>query len=561
MPQLSNDISDVPEGFEKTGLGMAGGVSHVGSGFESRSYPERYDLLEKAMAEAVREDVISPLPISQPQHKSAYAVSRLKTIRKRLYMLGYLKRNSGQANLGPKLEAAIMRFQQESKLVVTDFGVDGWVGEESWMALQELVSFETPSNLKRWFDDQGKPCPALTRAVHLRLYAFGLCPTPPAYGAPDDNEVARGLNLFAKLSHGYFHFSDQPSDQPVAHDICFDTVNLLMNQDELIGCLAEAAPLVQAKGSTPDLQHPQLLDYACRFVINITKAELWMLGYEQVAPAGFQAADSRRAVASSYELRGNLFAALRQFWIDQKDNAHAVMKAKQHVTKYFHLFFQNIHATLSVDASEMHPDSDVVFQKLHDAAHKNQDENMIQKVWHELRSIGSRIWDGLKRAWHWLATMVKKGVTWLKNLTRLAYNYILKSFESARCVVSGVVGTLTFFADRELQFPWQGLGVKPVLRMARDGDFDFRTMVDVTANAPALDCVSSYLETKASIFAISCRMFAALLDMVIDLIKHTIFSGWAVLMMALLKLYNIIKAFAPQILAFARVEQRMLEAG
>jgi len=560
MPNISNDISYVPEGFEKATVRLSEGSSQPRANLASRSYPERYGLLESALAEAVKQDVISPLPTSKPAHKSAYSDSRLKTIRKRLYMLGYLERDSGQANLGSTLEAATIRFQQEAKLAVTDFSVDGWVGEETWTALQELVSFEEPTRLQRWFV-RDQPVPALKRAVQLRLFAFGLCPMHPKDGPPDDAAMHAGLKAFAGVA-AWFHWRDQP----VLASACFDTLHLLMDQDELALLLAKSNPISEAVGRKPEKTNPLPLDIACRFVINFTKAELWMLGYEHVAPCGYQTADIRQTVDSGYELRGGLFKAMKRFWTDRKDNAHATMKAKQYVIKYFPMFFSAIHQAISDAAGETQHDSDLLFRQLKEGAARESEKNLIQKVWHELRTIGSRIWDGLKRAWHWLTSIAKKGVTWLKNLTRLAYNYILKSFEAARTVVSGVAGSLAFFAHRELRFPWRGLGVepaRPVLRMGRDSDFDFRTVVNEAADAVALERVATYLESKSSIFAMSCRMFAALLELVIDLIKHTVFSGWAVLLMALLKLYKVIKAFAPQILAFARTERRMLavEAG
>jgi len=53
-------------------------------------------------------------------------------------------------------------------------------------------------------------------------------------------------------------------------------------------------------------------------------------------------------------------------------------------------------------------------------------------------------------------------------------------------------------------------------------------------------------------------MSASLLDMVIDLIKRSILSGFAALLMALLKLYKSIRQWAPAIIDFVRQEQRML---
>jgi len=558
MPPLPNDISFVPSGFEKKVIALPEGGTTLEAGFESSSYTIRYGLLESALAEVVEKGVITPLPTSKPKHRSEYSDSRLKTIRKRLHMLGYLKQDSGQANLGPMLETGIKAFQAEAKLVVTDFAVDGWVGEDTWTALQELVSFEAPSKLERWFDREGKPCPALKRAVHLRLYAFGLCSFSPLYAAPNDAEIAIGLKRFAELSKAYF----QLNDQDISNGLCFDSINLLMDQDELLGHLASAQAFSWAVREQIGQENAELLKLCSRFVLNFAKAELWLMGYEDVAPAGYNARDRLKSFDRRYELRkGSLFNAIEQFWEDRGESSRDTMYAREFLSKYFPLFFQKIHAEISAERGETQLNSDQVYQKLQDEVHAKPDENLIQKVWRELRSIGSRIWDGIKRAWHCFKSAVKKGITWLKNLTRLAYDFILKSFEAVRAVVSSVAGALAFFGKKEIQFPWSGLKINPnspVLRMRRDSDFDFTTIVNDQGRPDDVGKAAAYLENKASMFALSCKFLASLLNLVIDLIKNSLFTGWAVLLMALLKLYKSIRRWAPDMIAFEKQERSIL---
>ena len=111
----------------------------------------QYHLLEHALENAQADNIISPLLETRPYSTKVYSRSRLMTIRNRLYLLGYITRDSGQASLGAELERGIRAFQQEASFTVNGFVVDGWTGEQSWQALQELVSFESPANLGRWF--------------------------------------------------------------------------------------------------------------------------------------------------------------------------------------------------------------------------------------------------------------------------------------------------------------------------------------------------------------------------------------------------------------------------
>jgi len=550
------DFTYVPEGFGKRVV-VKDDTQETVAALESGAYPERYGLLESALAEAVEKHVITPLPTTKPAHKNEYAVSRLKTIRKRLFMLGYLERDSGQANLGAQLETAIKTFQKEVGLTVGDFAVDGWVGEQTWAVLQELVSFEEPTNLERWFDRSGLACSALKRAVHLRLHALGLCPSSPLYGAPDNDQINHGLDTFTQLSNACFDLADQD----LSGDLCLSSVSLLMDQDALVAHLAASEPLSGDFREQLNGKGDELSTIFARFILNMARSELWLLGYDHVAPSGYRDSDILSTFDRRYELRmGSLFDVIGQFWDDRNEGGHKTMYARQFLTKYFPIFFGKIHAEMLSAMHESPVDSEDVYRNILESSDEESDINLIQKVWQELRSIGSRIWDGIKRAWHWFKSIVKQGVTWLKNLTRLAYSFILKSFEAVRAVVSGVVGSLSFFAKKELVFPWRGLKLNPdhpVLRMHHDKDFDFTTVVHDFGNPEDVNRVAEYLANKSSMFALSCKFMASLLDMVIDLIRRSVFTGWAALLMALLRLYKSIKQSAPAMIAFVEQEQRM----
>jgi len=559
MPNLPNDISYVPEGFGKTTIRLAGGKSESVAELETRPFPERYELLGSALSEAVQQNVISPLPTSKPVHKSAYSVSRLKTIRKRLFMLGYLERDSGQANLGATLEIAIKAFQKEVGLTVGDFAVDGWVGEQTWTALQELVSFEEPTKPERWFDRDGVACPALKRAVHLRLHALGLCPLHPTFGTPDDDAINQGLNQFAKLANSCFDLADRD----VAGELCLSSVSLLMDQDGLVGHLSASQPLTGDFREQLDGEGEELSMSFARFILNMARSELWLLGYDHVAPSGHRDSDMLSNLDRRYELRmGALFDAIGQFWDDRDESGHKTMYARQFLIKYFPIFFAKIHAETVSAMYETPVDSEDVYREILAHSTEESDINLIQKLWQELRSIGSRIWDGIKRACHWFKSIVKQGVTWLKNMTRLAYHFILKSFEAVQAAVSGVVSSLSFFAKKELIFPWRGLKLNPdhpVLRMHHDKYFDFTIVVRDSGNPEDANRVAEYLTNKSSMFALSCKFMVSLLDMIIDLVRRSVFTGWAALLMALLRLYKSIKQSAPAMIAFVEQEQRMLD--
>ena len=537
------DLSDGPTAFR---IGEGKKTAPI----EEAALPEQYGLLEATLAEAVDRDVISPLPPSEPGSHNEYARSRLKTIRNRIFLLGYLDRDSGRANLGEVLKEGIRAFQREAKVADDDFAIDGWVGEQTWTALQELVSFEEPSNLGRWFVD-GEACDALKRAIQLRLFALGLTDRSPEGGfdTSDTKPILAGLKRFADVSQllGL-------SDPPLEATPCFETVALLFDQDQLVHRLANAE--VPAKED---------IEQAHAFVLNITKAELWMLGYDNVAPKGYTAAATRTARRRGFKLRarGPLYEALHQFWRDQKGETDAVRKARFHLTHYFPLFFAKLDANPVGESTAAEPDSEAIYNELQNRARQGE-KTLIQDIWDHIYSIGSRIWDGIKRAWRWFTTMVKKvqsSVTiFVRNVSRLAYDCMLKSFEAAKAIIEGVTGTLSFFGDRRLPLPKRGLGIDPRKDrtvILRDFDFDFTALVDSDAPPAETRKLTDYVNGKSSLFVVSCRFLASLLDLTITMIGG-LFTGWAMLLMALLKFYKSIQDWAPVFLEAAKAERDIL---
>jgi Putative peptidoglycan binding domain len=201
-----------------------------------------------------------PLPLEEPD-KSKDA-SRIKTIRNRLSNLGYLPQDSGRPYLDEELKEAIRRFQEEADLIV-----DGWVGEQTWTALQELVGFESSINLLRWFR-RGHIKTPLKRAIGLRLFVVGLMekaptthPVDPTEGMTAFGRVWRILNLGPVTSRA---------------SISPEWVTRLFDQDGLIGRLAST------KVPSTAQERPSIHG----FILNIAKIELWLAGYK-IKPTGY----------------------------------------------------------------------------------------------------------------------------------------------------------------------------------------------------------------------------------------------------------------------------------
>lgn len=502
--------------------------------------PEQYVRLEEAIGQAWDDHIITPLPKEKPESADAYSKSRLETIRDRLKLLGYLDRHAEGAAKWEALELAVRRFQRaafgEERLTR-----DGWVGEQTWGALQELVSFEEPSNLERWLVD-GRPCPALKRALHLRLYALGLVETPPG-PTIRPTSIDAGLSKLAAVARTLQW--DDLELQTSLSDIDLATLEVIFDQDVLVARLATSR--------SPDgVEDKHLIR---PFVIAMAKIELWLAGFE-IKPDGYSA-DEHASADRGIDLNNDhpLYAVLIQYWdgVGKDHHSASETKAKVFVKSSFPSFFADVQALLA-ETEDGLPDSDIVFEQL------RQKPTLLQEAWDHVYGIGARIWDGIKRAWHWFKAMVSKVVgkiaAFVKNLSRIAYQYILKSYEGVEAVIKCVCSSITFFTRPILKLPLKQLGISEVgwLVIGRDSDFDFRTLVDVNARCGEVNDMADYVTEKAKMFNLSCRFLASMLNILLSLLK-TLYAGWAGLLMALLKLYKSIAHWIPIFIEAQRQEE------
>jgi hypothetical protein len=232
---------------------MANGDQDPLRNFGSLRVAEQYDQLIKTMSRAAKEGVLTPLPQTKAQDVTdAFIAARLRTVRTRLFLLGYLRDDNQSPRRDGNLGRAIRRFQEEAGLTV-----DGWVGPETWTALQELVSFEEPSNMARWVAGS-QTQRALSRAVGLRLSALGFLAEPTR----NERDIRQGLRAFADVA-GRLRLSQAPLPPTTT----LETLTTLFDQDALVARLAAFED-----GFAGDL--PLL-----HFVAHVAKIELWLLGY------------------------------------------------------------------------------------------------------------------------------------------------------------------------------------------------------------------------------------------------------------------------------------------
>ncbi len=484
---------------------------------------ERIAAVAFDVAEAENRGLFVPMPTSEPQKSKDW--SRIKTIRNRLHILGYLEQDSGRGNLDEALKEATRAFQKEAGLEV-----DGWVGaEETWPALQELVSFETPIQLWKWYDGQ-IPKPALRRAIALRLFALGLKKQRPA-GADEDLET--GLRLFGRIWQ-LLELGEARSQPGLNRE----WLELLFDMDGLTRRLSQTSSAL----SEENLVRVHTL------VVNAAKIELWLMGYP-VEPSGYDLVERETAPADSDGLtvmdvwlksktltrfrtvkkNMKLHKALHRFWIDHGSDDDAADEFSVFFLQNFPAFFKMVDAGLQTG-------------KELDVAHRQEDleafiedrKDQVPAVWQTVRTIGARIWDGVRRVWGWfkqMLTVFKKKILKIgTNLSRIIYDFGLESFT----VVSGVFKSIGRFVEFMVNPVLPGSDSQRVV-FGRDPGFDPRIVISASADGRQVaDCCKT-LKHKTRIFAFGCHVIGAFISILAEVFRNS-WTAYFGLVLTLIKL-------------------------
>ncbi len=464
---------------------------------------DRYGALEDISVKAQAEKVISPLPENE-EESIEFPTGRLATIRDRLHLLGYLPSSNGGDEWDNELKAALKNFQEEANL-----SVDGWAGKQTWQALQELVGFDTPNDPQRWFKEPGQ---AALRAAQRRLHALDLSERQPKPASPVLDK--RALRKFSEVSKLL-----DLSEAPLSGLADMDTLTLLFDQDGLVRRLA--AGVVGYKARIPDGMSESLARKRVKeFMVSVARVELWLLGYP-LSPG-------RSKMDKSY------LNAMRAFWIDQ---GFSVTKAEKQAKSLDSSFFTRL---LEIEQlSNEQPDEDASEEL--DYYLDNCSDEEVTGVWNSVKSLGARLWDGLKRAWNWFKTKlvnaVKKTVQFFANIGRLVYRYALKGLDILKTAFKAMTDAVKFFFSR----PIPGSDVK-ALYLERDRDWDLKVWVNQNAPITRIDEQVSDIQKKSRLFGIGAKVLKAMVSILLTLLKSPIRGGWFGFILGLYKMFKQVRS-------------------
>jgi len=429
-------------------------------------------------------------------------------LRDRLFRLGYLAVRSGPDFVDDALKQAVTKLQREAGLTV-----DGWVGQQTWGALQELFAFEPSTLLERWIDARGMT-PALQRAAALRLGTFGLTPgqTTATAAGPPLPALERWRRVLVLL--------DAPG---ISGDTPLDALPLyryLFDLDRLSGLVAGRADSLQSRlqASPAGADAELLLD----FLKNLLKIELWLRGYDKVRPDGkplpITRTENIRVGAHGKRIRSGyrysvFYEVIRNLWGDLDEDFEHGSEAEI-VLRSYRLLAED--AALTAEAQD---DRRQRALGIIDQIDREDVQRRVMEEWKPESLIGL-LWDGLKRVWRFLKRLVVGVARRAKLLARAAFQLASESFAIVRKAGRVFSDGFGLLLNPEVA------GSNESIAMHRRADFDFEVFVATNAQPEQVTTFLSGLERRVTSLRAALKILELLFNAAITAAALTGPWGW-----------------------------------
>jgi hypothetical protein len=487
---------------------------------------ERLEAMIDTIGVAENEGVLSVLPEERSEvRRSEILASRIVTVRTRLHLLGYLRRDTNRAEVDDGLRSALRRFQQDAALEV-----DGWVGPQTWQALEQLVDFESDPRIDHW-TARRETHPAVWRAVRLRLFVFGLIAKPTLRSGA---KIRRGLRRFTAVV-----WSLGLTDERLEAGFSAEVLRLLFDLDGLTAGLARETP-AGPRPPLDDIDRRDLEAYEQRFMRTVASIELWLRGIQ--APLDGRGEPAPIPTRLSLDDTPTLAGALAEFW-QSRGRQVEIMGFADRTRAVDRRFFRELRASdAEGEAAGIDGGSLMVYEQI-GALRQAERET----VWQQMRSLGSRIWDGVKRVWRWVRSLIRRvgsairqALAWARNLARLAYRYALSSFTVVRRAIVATAAAVNFI----LRSPLDGSDAEHAL-IVRDADLDLTAVVNPSGDADTGLTLARTLRAHGLAFQASISLVMRLVRLVIQVSSSmTLPSSWFGLILALVRLFREIRTLS-----------------
>lgn len=402
--------------------------------------------------------VLDALPLDESGADSWNYKIRAEVIGERLWLLGYLDGSKEQARnlfINDKKDFlnAVSSFQSEC-----DLKVDSWTGKQTWAALQGLVSFEGADDFGLARNTMGEYPTAVLRAFQLRLKILGLSSEGPErhFKSLDHDALVKFRRILQSLKLLDFK---QKNTQGLLDET---TVQYLLDHDRIVNQVAS----LSSQNPSDEWIYRFYIDKSWskanhletmrRFLVQLAKIELWLLGSD------ISLSDEQDYSVLHFEGKKPLLnpkenafgAALVSFYLNlmDKDEQEAVKFARTIRPEFFRDVQQQ---GLNTQSENILDEKDIgaeVLQKLNN-------QSSIDQALDEGKSLGMRLWDGIKRIWRWFKNKVSAIFEFGKNVVRAFYRYASKGYQILKRAVRACVETVETWVSGAIVVPENNSGV------------------------------------------------------------------------------------------------------
>ena len=483
-------------------------------------YSDFFDVLDDSQQKGLLD--VHPISRLEASNPSANA-SRYETIRSRLKWLGYRPGRATINRVSDRFEKAVWAFQQDAQITE-----DGWVGSQTWYALDVLVGYESVLSPTDWFHE-GEPKLALLRAIQLRLWSLGL-----AKNQPKSDDPRPGPNLLDSFRQ-IIKIFNIPTQAEVGEGITPELVSLLFDQDLLVNVLAgSGGPAIKGfrslhhfKVSVPSGMRSRDADrLAARFITCMAMVELYLHGFNIDIGKRIHY-NIGKPDGNGRQKNGRLYLAFHAFWRQVGDPKRKPNTLAQSIVPEFFETLKQMRQKADAEtlAGEDHS------QEL--ARQFKENTQFRASFWTQLKNVGKRLWDGMKRIWRWIKAKSAKILEYGVNMVRAFFRFGLKSFKILKAAGGAVATGIQFLFNKVVAGSSPG-----TVQIIHDGDFDFTAFINPSADSQALQKMSSKLSHQANMFALGTKI----LGLVLRLLRGAItMVGWPGIFYVLVKSYSSIK--------------------
>jgi len=481
---------------------------------------DRFDALDSALDDPEARKLVGAEPDSLELDAAEYRAdlspaqyARFTAIKDRLERLGYLRPGGAAAITAPDtaFANAVGWFQHDAMIKR-----DEWVGPQTWAALQAAFGLEGDGAMRQHLltASDGQPTRLAWRAGLLRLALIGVAdeayavwlknsaaePWTDTRGQITREAIAPGLNRLSSVLT-ILKAPGAPALSPVG------LLGLVLDFDRVTRLLAQSP-----KPERDDLRRDKVEDLLGKAVT----IELWARGFDLDLVDRAQLDQRTRIPRPSGALNKALITYLAG---EGRALAEARAQAKQALTDFPALF-----AIFNADRDAGETADDAVEHQVE--RYFREDPARFEEGRSLLSKIGSRLWDGVKRAVGWLARLVRRGVevvaTTVKGtlgfFMRVGQRFARDGFHAVRRARQIIVESVKFFTNPAQTSPEDGIA----WRRSLDGDVRVAVAADTLAQAAE---VLKLEALRAQMIQLAGRLLGATLQLARTIVTGSV-TGW-----------------------------------